>query len=68
MFMKFLSCFINLVGPQVLQYGLKALYLSLGLLFVLLKQRISPKFVLVQVKNIKNIFSGLQKTNLNIYC
>lgn len=36
------------VGPQILQYGLKALYLSLGLLFVLIKQRISPKFVLVQ--------------------
>lgn len=36
------------VGPQILQYGMKALYLSLGLLFVLLKQRISPKLVLVQ--------------------
>jgi len=31
------------VGPQVLQYAMKALYLSLGLLFTLIKQKTSPK-------------------------
>jgi len=37
------------VGPQVLQYAMKALYLSLGLLFTLARQKKSPRFILVQV-------------------
>ncbi len=44
------------VGPQVLQYAMKALYLSLGLLFTLIKQKTSPKFILVQVCPNKPIF------------
>ena len=41
-------CCCSKVGPQALQYFLKALYLSLALIFTLLSQRVSPKFVLVQ--------------------
>ena len=36
------------LGPQLIQYIMKALFLTLNLLFVLIKTRPLPKFVLVQ--------------------